>query len=171
MEPKREPEIASGSAADLPAFVELLEAAGAALWARGIEQWPAGLSRGQLPQLARQIGAGELLLARVDGLLVGGCIVTQLGSPLWPDAPAEAAYLGKLVVAPHAAGGGLGVRVARRAESAARSRGFVRLRLDCSDRNPRLRRYYRELGYTELAAARLGSYEARLFEKRLGVRS
>jgi hypothetical protein len=35
------------------------------------------------------------------------------------------------------------------------------------DKSPRLRRYYRELGYRELGAVTLGGYEARLFEKAL----
>ena len=162
-----EPEISCGSAADLPAFVELLEEAGAALWARGVEQWAPGLSRRQLPQLVAQVEAGELLVAHSHGRLVGGCVVTSLAASFWADRPVDAAYLGKLVVAPAVAGSALGVRIARRAEDRARGRGFARLRLDCWDRNPRLRRYYRELGYSELGAARLGSYEARLFEKPL----
>ena len=162
-----EPEIASGAAGDLPAFVELLEAAGAALWARGVHQWAAGLNRRQLPQLAAQVEAGELLLARAGGGLVGGCIVTALAAPFWTDRPPDAAYLGKLVIAPSAGHVGLGVRIASRAEDRARARAFARLRLDCWDQNPRLRRYYRELGYTELGAVKLGDYEARLFEKTL----
>jgi protein-tyrosine phosphatase len=162
-----EPEIIPGSAADLPAFVELLEDAGAALWARGVQQWAAGLNRRQLPELTAQVEAGELLLARVGGRLVGGCIVTSLASRFWTDRPPDAAYLGKLVVAPPAGRAGLGVRIASRAEDRARARGFARLRLDCWDRNPRLRRYYRELGYRELGVVKLGDYEARLFEKAL----
>jgi len=162
-----EPEIAKGAARDLPAFVELLEEAGAALWARGVQQWAAGLNRQQLPQLVQQVEAGELLLARAGSRLAGGCIVTSLASQFWTDRPKGAAYLGKLVVAPSAGGAGLGVRIARHAEERARARGLVRLRLDCWDQNPRLRRYYRELGYTELGAVTLGSYEARLFEKLL----
>ncbi len=161
------PEIACGAARDLPAFVELLEEAGAALWARGVEQWAAGLNRRQLPQLAAQVEAGELLLARVEGRLVGGCIVTSLAPPFWTERPPDAAYLGKLVVAPASGHAGLGVRIASLAEDRARARGFSRLRLDCWDRNPRLRRYYGELGYTELGAVKLGDYEARLFEKAL----
>ena len=160
-------QIHSGNADDLPAFVELLEEAGAALWARGVHQWAAGLSRAQLPELARQVEAGTLLLAQASGRLLGGCIVTSLASPFWRDRPAGAAYLGKLVVAPAAAGAGLGVRIASAAEENARERGCGRLRLDCWDRNERLRRYYRELGYAELGAVTMGSYAARLFEKAL----
>jgi GNAT superfamily N-acetyltransferase len=162
-----EPAIAAGTAADLPAFVELLEAAGAALWARGIEQWPPGLARAQLPQLAAQVEAGELLLARAGEALAGGCIVTRLAPGFWPDHAPGAAYLGKLVVAPAAGGAGLGVRIARAAEARARESGCSLLRLDCWDRSPRLREYYRSLGYLELGALTLGSYEARLFEKTL----
>lgn len=160
--------ITTGSRADLPDFVELLEEAGAALWARGIHQWPSGLSRWQLPQLGEQIEAGELLLVRARDRLVGGCIVTALVSRLWSDRPPDAACLHKLVVAPHAGGAGLGIEIAKRAEQWAHGRGFARLRLDCWDLNARLRRYYRELGYTELGAASLGDYQARLFEKSLG---
>jgi ribosomal protein S18 acetylase RimI-like enzyme len=162
-----EPEIASGAASDLPAFVELLEEAGAALWARGVRQWAAGLNRAQLPELTAQVEAGELLLARAGGRLVGGCIVTPLAPRFWKDQPPGTAYLGKLAVAPSASGAGLGVRIARHAEDASRARGFSKLRLDCWDRNPRLRRYYGDLGYTELGVVKLGSYEARLFEKPL----
>jgi len=163
----REPEIICGRSADLPVFVELLEDAGAALWARGVQQWAAGLNRRQLPELTAQVEAGELLLARAGSRLVGGCIVTALAPRFWTDRPPDAAYLGKLVVAPSAGDTGLGVRIASRAEERARARGFARLRLDCWDRNPHLRRYYAKLGYTELGAVKVGDYEARLFEKAL----
>ena len=160
-------ELALGAVGDLDAFVLVLEEAGAALWARGIEQWPAGLAHAQLPQLRAQVEAGALLLARAGARIVGGCIVTPLGPSFWPDAPPATAYLGKLAVTPAHGGNGLGVRIARAAEDVARGHGATRLRLDCWERNPRLHLYYRELGYAERGTARLGSYEARLFEKPL----
>ena len=161
-------QVQAGTAAELGAFVELLEAVGAALWARGIEQWPPGLARRQRPQLVEYVEAGRLFVVRDGGALAGGCIATSLPSGLWPDRPPRAPYLTKLVVAPDAAGARLGERIASEAERWCAARGFARLRLDCWDLNPRLRRYYRELGYTELGTAVAGPYQARLFEKPLG---
>ncbi len=157
--------VETGSASDLQAFVELLEEAGAALWARGVHQWPPGLGKHQLPQLTQQVEAGRLLLVRRRGSLAGGCIVTSLAPGLWPDRPSDAAYLQKLVIAPSASGVRLGEQIAREAERWSLSRGFTRIRLDCWDLNPRLRRYYRDLGYRELESVMSGTYQARLFEK------
>ena len=151
----------------LPEFVDVLEEAGEWLFARGVSQWPPGSNRAQEPLLRGQLRNGTLLLARAAGRLAGGCLLTRDRYEAWANHPGESAYLHKLVVARFAAGQGLGERIVREAEGWARAQNLSRMRLDCWEGNVRLRTYYRELRYRELATVAEHGYEVRLFEKDL----
>lgn len=153
-----------GSAEELPAFVDLLEELGAWLWSRGIQQWPPGSNRKQLPPLQRYLASGELILARSESQLVGGFIVSGVPTPEWAGRSPEAAYLHKLAVARPWGGRGLGVRLLQHSCAWAKERGASRLRLDCWDGNPALRAFYRNGGFEELDAVPSHGSHVRLFE-------
>ena len=160
-------EIEAGGALALSAFLDLLEEAGEWLFARGIPQWPPGSNRAQEPLLRAQLERGVLLLARREGLLAGGCLVTRDPYAAWAHRPGEAAYLHKLAVARDAAGLGLGARIVVEAERWTRAQGVPRLRLDCFEGSARMRTYYRDLGFRELEVVAEHDYQVRLFEKDL----
>ena len=154
-----------GSAADLDAFVELLEEAGAWLMARGLPQWPPGTSRAARASFEERRRDGALLVARARDGLAGGCLVHTTTPDVWTPAP-EAAYLERLVVGRPWAGAGLGAQLIDAAEAWARERGLTRLRLDCWAGNDVLRATYRELGFAEVGVAPEEDYEVQLMERR-----
>ncbi len=159
--------IREASAAELDAYIDLLEEAAAWLWAKGVRQWRPGEHRAARPQLLAQLQRGCLILAEVDGRLAGGCLLTEIAPAVWPDAPADAMYLSGLTVARWAAGRDLGGRLLDAAGNAARRRGKARLRLDCWDGNEFLKGYYRARGFEDVGRAREAGYWVRLFQRRI----
>jgi GNAT superfamily N-acetyltransferase len=161
------PDVEIGDPTDFPAFIGLLEEAGQWLMDKDIAQWPPGSIAPQRALLEAFVRQGALLVARSNGLLVGGCVVTRQSYAAWDEHPGAAIYLHKLVTARRAAGVGLGAALLAEAEAFARRLGFERLRLDCWTGNAVLSAYYQERGFVECGIAPEGGTSVRLFEKRL----
>jgi ribosomal protein S18 acetylase RimI-like enzyme len=162
------PAIVRGSAADLDPFVDLLEAAAAWLWSRGIRQWEPGSMAGQRRTFARWTQAGGLVVARSEAGLAGGCFLVPEPGAGWAGHPGPALHLRKLAVARAHAGSGLSRRILAGCEERARNAGVPWLRLDCWDGSGPLRAFYRGAGFCELEAVPSGGYHVRLFERDLG---
>jgi len=158
-------EIRVAARADLDAYVDLLEEAGAWLWERGIRQWEPGSHRAQRRRLARDAARGCVRLAWIDGRLAGGVVLDPDTPALWSDRPEPAAYVYKLAVARAFAGRGVADALLDDCESAASAAG--RVRLDCWSGNARLRAYYAERGFCECGDAREHGSVVTRFEKRL----
>ncbi|WP_307849655.1 GNAT family N-acetyltransferase [Qaidamihabitans albus] len=103
--------------------------------------------------------SGLLLLARRDGETVG-CAGLRLLRP-------ETAELTRLYVDREARGLGLGERLVRAVEEAARELGARFVRLDTRRDLVEARTLYARLGYREIPAYNDGKYADHWFEKRL----
>jgi ribosomal protein S18 acetylase RimI-like enzyme len=92
---------------------------------------------------------GEVLVAEVDGIVVGfvGILTKVAGSA--PDDPAEHAYISDLVVRETFRGQGIGRALMDVAESRARAAGAALLRVGVLVRNERAARLYRAAGFRD----------------------
>jgi GNAT superfamily N-acetyltransferase len=148
-------------------FILLLEQTGKWLWKKGIKQWEPGTLQKGRGKLERYVKEGCLILAKRDGKLAGGCILSTV-NPCWPKESEEAMYLNSLAVARFAAGEGLGTKIIEGCAEAVRRRGKRYIRLDCWDGNDFLKAYYQREGFKMLEAVPEDDYWVRLFEKDVG---
>jgi len=136
--------------ADLEAVVRLLDEA--ALWqqSRGIDLWHPGTFE---VDARATIDAGDLYVAREDDSIVG-CFMLDDGSTRlvrWLSERGrqpDRGVVGRLTVARHATGRGLGLELLDAAGRRAYSEGATFLRLECPSDNGGLRRYYEGAGFT-----------------------
>jgi GNAT superfamily N-acetyltransferase len=159
--------VAEARPEEVEMVLEILNEAADWLQAKGIDQWQTRYFTRSL--ILEQTGRGEVYLARLDGNVVG-TITLQWSDPLWwEDAPPDAGYFHRLAIKREYAAKGLGRALVRWAESRARASGKKYLRLNCMFENPRIRRYYEDLGFVYRGDAFLrgGSVHCALYEKRV----
>ena len=125
----------------------LREAAARGLVERGIRQWLPG--EVDVRTVREQIEAGEWFLQRRDGRVVAALRFLWSDSLFWGVQPDDAAYVHGLVIDRRHVGEALGAGALRWAAERALAAGRRYLRLDHAADNPRLARYYRELGFVE----------------------
>ncbi|WP_154794167.1 GNAT family N-acetyltransferase [Occultella kanbiaonis] len=125
---------------------------GLAAWQEsiGVTQWRVG----EVSQFVveRQVAAGEWYVLRRGGSLVATARLLTRDEHTWgPELGGEgsAGYLHGLMVARTAAGEGLGGQILAWFCRVSASHGLPAARLDCVATNARLRRYYRDHGFTE----------------------
>jgi ribosomal protein S18 acetylase RimI-like enzyme len=145
------PDVRAALPEDAAAIVGLRNAAARRLVARGITQWsPDEVTSSTV---AAQVPAGEWFVHEVDGRVAGCLRLIWSDDEVWggrSDADVPAGYVHGLVVDPALAPPGLGAALLAWAEEQVAARGRRLLRLDCVEGNGRLRRYYRERGFTEV---------------------
>jgi ribosomal protein S18 acetylase RimI-like enzyme len=140
--------------ADIPAVVALL--AEATAWAKrktGVVLWPIPYPADRL-RLA--MSDGEVVVAEIDSQVVGTFTLLSSDERIWGAQPPDAGYVHRLAIRRKAAGQGFGRLLLDEAEARTRRRGGTRLRLDTLASNPRLRAYYRDLGFREVGRVRAG---------------
>jgi ribosomal protein S18 acetylase RimI-like enzyme len=140
--------------ADAAILLALREAAARWQVRNGIVQW----SPGEVgpDEITAQVAAGEWLVLR--GQDAGGnsdrvraaCRLVWSDQAVCGEQPDDAGYVHGLVIDRAHAGAGLGRRLLDLVAERARGTGRPFLRLDCVEGNPRLRRYYREIGFREV---------------------
>lgn len=114
---------------------------------RGVDQWQGEVS---LARVQRQIAREEWYVApHADGL-AGALRLLWSDPDLWPADEKRAGYVHGLMIDRSHAGRRLGEQLLGWAEAHAAAAGATVVRLDCVDRNVRLRRYYAELGFREV---------------------
>ena len=156
-------QISISSPEKIPAFIELLEEAGAWLWEKGIRQWKPGIHRISLDMINDLVENGWLVLAYQEDKLAGGCVLSRCGPGFWlPDS--HALYVHKLAAARFVAGKGVGREVIHFCIQFATALGYSAIRLDCWDGNDFLKTYYQEAGFNMLNAVPEEDYRVRLFE-------
>lgn len=101
----------------------------------------------EFPDVIRDIPAGLVHLAAIDGRIAGMFVLRWSDENVWGPDDGEAGYLHRLATDPGFAGQGIGARLIAAAEELIRDRGRKWLRLDCDRDNPGLRRYYESLGF------------------------
>jgi GNAT superfamily N-acetyltransferase len=103
--------------------------------------------RGEFPDVVRDLPAGLVHLARIDGRVAGTFVLRWSDEKVWGPDDGDGGYLHRLATDPAVAGQGLGGRLISAAAGLTRERGRGWLRLDCPRDNPRLRAYYEGLGF------------------------
>ena len=159
MQPEREPEVttkieplAPGAAGDEVLVQELAQLINGAYAAGEDGLWLEGTTRITAAEVARTIAGGGMLVATLDGRIVG-CGHVRPRDP-------TTAVLGLVSVAPEQWGGGVGRQLVRSAEELARSRGVTAMRLELlvprgwvHPEKDRLRAWYVRLGYEVVRSA------------------
>jgi ribosomal protein S18 acetylase RimI-like enzyme len=114
--------------------------------------WIEGTTRTRPGEIAQAIRSEGMLVATVDGAIVGCAYVRPLD--------ADAADLGLISVAPEQWGGGAGRELVRSAEELMRSRGLTTMQLELlvpkqgtHPEKERLRAWYTRLGYRVVGSA------------------
>ena len=159
--------VAEAKPEDVEIVLYILNEAADWLQSKGIDQWESRYFTRSL--ILDGIGKGEVYLARLDNQIVG-TITVQWSDPLWwGDTPMDAAYFHRLAVKREFAAKGLGHALVEWAENKAKAAGKIFLRLNCQFENPRIRKYYEDMGFTYQGDASLpdGSFRAALYEKKL----
>ncbi|MDQ2810031.1 MAG: GNAT family N-acetyltransferase [Chloroflexota bacterium] len=149
--------------ADEAAVLDLLEAAAAWLWARGVRQWQPGSFTAAAQGVA--VPGRVAYLAEVGGQPVGTFALQWADPDVWGARPPDAGYLHSLAVARAYAGQGVGAALLDAAAAQVRAAGRTYLRLDCWAGNAMLRGYYAGLGFTPLGEAPVATFRVALFER------
>lgn len=119
-------------------------------WIRGV--YP------ERPTAEAALSRGDLFIEEADGKAVGTAIINQLQVDTYADAPWEydvpddkVMVLHTLVIDPFEKGCGFGTAFAEFYERYALAHGCNYLRIDTNARNTAARRFYKKLGYKEIA--------------------
>ncbi|WP_395242549.1 GNAT family N-acetyltransferase [Agromyces sp. MMS24-K17] len=103
--------------------------------------------------VAGRDASGTVLVAEVDGRLVGTVSLVRAGTPQARLATGDEAELRLLAVEPAVQGAGLGRRLALAAQEEAHAWGARAVVLDTGSRNTAAQRLYERLGYRRFAGA------------------
>lgn len=161
----RAPQLAK--VADAEALLALREAAAGWLATRGIRQWEPG--EVTVEEVRGQVEAGQWHVVREAGAPVAALRLLWQDELVWGPQPPVAAYVHGLVVSQRHHGEGVGTALLRWAAEQARGRSRSLLRLDCSEDNQALRRYYELQGFDTVGRRDFDGrwYSVVLLERRL----
>jgi ribosomal protein S18 acetylase RimI-like enzyme len=135
-------DVISASADDQDAVLGILRSAGARSGHR------AGMWGSEFPDVIRDLPAGLVYLARLEGRPVATFVLRWSDELVWGPDDGQAGYLHRLATHPDVAGRRIGAQLITAAADLTRERGRRWLRLDCDRDNQRLRAYYEALGFT-----------------------
>lgn len=135
--------------ADLEPYLTIRDDAARWLAGHGVQQWSPGEYAGPA---ADGLAAGDLFVAELAGVRVGGLRLMDGDPDVWPEVTDDpgAGWVHGLVVDRSLSGTGTGARLLGWAADRVAARGGRRLRLDCRASNDRLRAYYPAHGFTEV---------------------
>ena len=132
---------------------------------RGIQQWSSPPRPEVRELLAREIAAGEVYLAQLNGAGVVGMLRFEWhDADLWPNDPDGGGYVHSFLVRPGYHGQAIGAGMLSWAADHVRARARRNLRLDCVAGNETLRAYYERLGFRYRGVASCAGYSGALFE-------
>ncbi len=122
-----------------------------------------------MDRIRERLVGGDVYLAGPPGEAPVATVTLQWEDvPYWGERPPDAGYVHRLAVRPPFHRQGWGRRLVDWTEATTRRRGRDWLRLDCATENPRIRRYYAELGFREVGATTVGRLALTLLEKWIG---
>jgi len=134
--------------------------------AHGFRQWRAEYFEREIVEAF--VRDNEVFVATLRNELVGCFSVHWTYEEIWGEQYREdAGYVHRLCVARNRKGEGIGRELLRYAEEYVRSKGKVRLRLDCMADNPSLNSYYVGLGFVLQGRYDGSSWSANLYEKEI----
>jgi len=136
-------------AGDLEPYLAIRDDAARWMAENGIPQWSPGEYAGPA---AAGLAAGDLFVAELAGVTVGGLRLMDADPDVWPEVTGDpgAGWVHGLVVDRSLSGTGTGGRLLEWAADRVTARGGRRLRLDCRASNDRLRAYYPAHGFAEV---------------------
>jgi ribosomal protein S18 acetylase RimI-like enzyme len=141
-------EIGPAEPGELGVVLDILVEAAHWQTARGLTQWfPELFTIVLRAEIERQIGAGEVYLARIDGEAVGTLTLQWADEPVWGPQPDDAGYVHRLAVRRGQAGRGIGRALLDWAGARCAAEGRAYLRLDTMSSNADLRAHYERLGF------------------------
>jgi len=152
---------------DLPIVMGILDECAAWLHSRGIAQWALPQPPHEWEKMRVQISLGHVYLARMeaDRSLVGTLRIEWEDAFLCPNDPAGAGYVHSLAIRDSVRGHQVGAGLLQWAQEQIAERGRKYIRLDCWAKNPRLRRYYEDLGFRRCGDFQRGAWSGALYEK------
>jgi len=117
--------------------------------------------------VADRITAGGFYLGELTDKRICTVRVEWSDSEIWDEAgdDGRAGYIHSLAVIRSLAGKQIGARVLDWSQQIIAARGRALQRLDCMAENPRLCRYYADLGFTDCGVKQDGKWSARRFER------
>jgi ribosomal protein S18 acetylase RimI-like enzyme len=152
------------SDADAGAIFAMRRAREVWLAARGIRQWPIGLVASD--DVTAQVRDGQwwVLAAPAAGELAAAMRVVWSDQEFWGDTAGPAVYVHGLMVSLQHSGTGLGRMMLDAARRMGLDAGAEYLRLDCVADNGRLKKIYRDYGFTEVGRKDFPGFTAALME-------
>ena len=118
--------------------------------------------------LAQELEPQTLITAYFGQQAVGAFVLTFHDPLVWAEIePFASSFVHKLAVLPQYRGQGLAGEMLEYAALQTLARGIHVTRLDCLANRPKLRAFYKSLGYTEVGLRQVETHRAALFEKRL----
>jgi ribosomal protein S18 acetylase RimI-like enzyme len=133
-------DVVTAGADDREAVLGILRSA---VSGRGTGTWGS-----EFPDVVRDLPAGLVHLARLEGRPVATFVLRWSDELVWGPDDGQAGYLHRLATHPDVAGRGIGAQLIMVAADLTRERGRSWLRLDCDRDNQSLRAYYEALGFT-----------------------
>jgi len=158
--------IVQATPADVQVASSILQEAARWLVDTGREMWyPYELTPEQLSPPAE---AGELYLAKLDGVPVGTMIFQWDDQLFWPDVPAgESAFFHRLAVRRSVAGQGVSTAMIEWAKAMAAKAGKKYLRLDTDAIRPKLCAIYESFGFNLHSTRQMGRFSVARYEMRI----
>ncbi len=107
----------------------------------------------------------DVYVAELDQVAVGTYVITWSDPVIWEELDdGESGYIHRFAVNRAYKGRGIGQALIRAAVNQIKQKGKKRVRLDCMADNPRLNRYYRELGFRFVRRLDASGWSANLYE-------
>lgn len=155
-------EIVCAEPCELKEVCSIMQEAASWLSDSGRQLWtPEQLTPEKLQPL---VEAGELYLAKHNGVAMGTMILQWTDRGFWPDVPGgESAFLHKLAVRRSVAGKGVSNAMVAWARATAAQKGKKYLRLDCADRR-KLREFYESVGFEFHSKRDMGSFHVARYQ-------
>jgi len=156
-------DIRQAAAGDEALVAQVLEAAAAALRAKGRLIWgPAEINE---DAVRAQVHAGMYHVASDERGVAGVFRIQWEDQDFWPEmAAGDAAYVHKVAVPPERQGQGIPHLLLAHAAALARQQGRRWLRLDCMGGQPGLRKVYESFGFRHHSDKPMGPYTFHRFE-------
>ncbi len=160
--------IVQAQPSELGIALDILEEAAQWLTSRGIDQWSPGSFRvGRCQSIVNHLNQGEVYLALLEGEAIGTLTLQWSDKLIWGDMPEDAGYVHSLAIRRARAGMGVGQQLLQWAEKMVAANEKRYLRLDCMTKNPGLRRYYEQAGFTHCRDVEDNGWKASLYEKQV----
>jgi GNAT superfamily N-acetyltransferase len=158
--------VRQASPADVDVVVAILMEAAEWLSARGTPMWRN--DELLVPAITGDVARGLFFLGE-DAAEPVGTVRFQLSDPeFWPDVPeGESAFIHRLAIRRHAAGGGVSSALMGWARERATTLGLRYLRLDCDASRFRLRSVYERFGFNHHSDRQVGPYFVARYQLRL----